>query len=730
MSYSPTIVVPGRTPKDRPIPRMPGSDTISILVVDDLPDKLMVFETVLEQLGVNIVTARSGDEALRCVLENNFAVILLDVNMPGMDGYETARFIRQRKKSAHTPIIFITAYAEQVQLLEGYTVGAVDYIFSPIVPEILRSKVQVFVDLFRMTEHVKRQADEQVNLAKEQAARAAAEEAIKRSSFLAEAAMVLGSSLDVAATQRALARLAAPFLAELCAVTMADENGCPGGTELACYPNNEGVGTVTLREPQMLPPVIRQAVEKVLATGRGITLENPCTDGESAAIDDNHDFAAGRWPTSFPLRTVSVLPLLASGRTIGALTLAMGPSKPKRAWADRTLAEDLAGRAAIALENARLYQNIQETDRRKNAFLVMLAHELRNPLAPIQNAVQILERVRPKADRLLTEARAVISRQVNHMARLIDDLLDMSRLARGSILLRTEPVDLVELVRTTCEDYRPLLERSDLQLDVRLPERTLTVEGDPTRLAQIVGNVLHNASKFTDGGGTVTVEVAARPKKLARVVVRDTGIGIEPEMLSRVFETFTQADNSLDRRRGGLGLGLTLVKGLVELHGGQVWVKSDGPGKGAEVTIQLPLTAAPTAPPATARPIADDRKLRVLVVEDNRDTAETLRLLFSMSGHDVAVAHNGADAIETARSFRPEVVLCDIGLPGDMNGYDLAQLVRKDAALAGMHLIALTGYGQEQDQERSRHAGFDAHLTKPVEFTDLERILAGLPARV
>src|SRR5262249_18397388 len=285
--------------------------------------------------------------------------------------------------------------------------------------------------------------------------------------------------------------------------------------------------------------------------------------------------------------------------------------------------------------------------------------------------------------------------------------------------------------RATCEDYRPLLERSDLQLDVRLPKRTLTVEGDPTRLAQIVGNVLHNASKFTDGGGTVAVEVAARPKDLARIVIRDSGIGIEPEMLPRVFETFTQADNSLDRRRGGLGLGLTLVKGLLELHGGQVWVKSEGLGKGTEVIIQLPLAAAPsTPPPATPPPIAGDRKLRVLVVEDNRDTAETLRLLFSMSGHDVAVAHNGADAIETARRFRPEVVLCDIGLPGDMNGYDLAQLVRKDPALSGMHLIALTGYGQEQDQERSRHAGFDAHLTKPVEFTDLERILAGLPARV
>jgi signal transduction histidine kinase/DNA-binding response OmpR family regulator len=716
-----TFHLPEQTANQQESPRaiMSDKEKVHILVVDDLPEKLLVLDSVLGELGQTIITASSGEEALRKVLEYDFAVILLDVNMPGMDGFETAAFIRKRKKSAHTPIIFITAFSDEMHTAQGYLLGAVDYILSPVVPEILRTKVQVFVDLFRMAQQVKRQADERVALAQEQAARAAAEDATRRSSFLAEAGTLLSSSLNFEATVGTLARLVVPFLADLGAVILAGDHGRTGAFELAWDDTGGEIRTHSGSSRETIHGPLAVAVQHALTSGKARMLSHqdcwPASD-------------AGPNPPRFPLNSVVILPLVARGRTLGILLLARGPLGRAYGPADLALADDLAGRAAVALDNARLYQNIQEGDRRKNEFLAMLAHELRNPLAPIRNAVQVLRLIGLKEPNVI-QARDMIDRQVTHMARLIDDLLDMSRLSRGKILLKKERADLVQVVRATVEDYRSLLEGNNLKVNATLPDQPLFAHCDPVRLAQVVGNILHNANKFTDAGGAVTVEVRQADPGGVAIVVRDSGIGMDAEMLQRAFETFSQADSSLERSRGGLGLGLSLVKGLVALHGGTVHATSGGIGKGTEVTIRVPLDPEPAPEEIESTPLATEAGApRILVIEDSPDTAESMRMLLSLSGYPVEIALSGADGIDAARRFCPQVILCDIGLPGGMDGYAVARELRADPTFNGLFLVALTGYGQEEDRRRSHEAGFDAHLTKPMDFAELQRLLAELPA--
>jgi signal transduction histidine kinase/DNA-binding response OmpR family regulator len=703
---------------------MSMDDKVNILVVDDLPEKVLVLRSVLEELGENIIPAYSGQEALRQALNHDFAVILLDVNMPDIDGLDTAALIRKRKRSAHTPIIFVTAFADELHLAQGYSLGAVDYILAPVMPDVLRTKVKVFVELFRLNRQIQQQAEERVTLAREQALRAAAEEATRRSSFLAEATQTLNKSLDFDETLRDMLRILVPRLGDLAAITVVADPARGWQSELAwVYPPSDERHTCRLSASEAPHDALRSAVDRVLASGKAERL-----DGLSVAYPPRNSTPNQPQPQ---LRSAVVLPLLARGRTIGALTLAMSCSGWRYSPGDLALAEDLAGRAAVALDNARLYHNIQEGDRRKNEFLAMLAHELRNPLAPIRNAVHVL-RLIGTDEPILAQARDMIDRQVTHMARLIDDLLDMSRISRGKILLRKEPVDLAALVRGTVEDYRASLAQAGLTLETQLDDRELFLTGDPTRLAQVVGNVLHNAIKFTDPGGKIGVTLRAEPDGRAAVIaVRDTGIGIEPEMLGRVFDTFSQADRSLDRSRGGLGLGLSLVRGLVELHGGSVSAHSEGLGTGTEVRIRL-LLQERAAPVSTAvePSTGAETPLRIVVIEDNRDTAESLRILLELSGHQVETAGTGQEGVDLARAFRPTVVLCDIGVPGGMDGYGVAQALRQDAELSGTFLIAMTGYGQDEDRRRSQEAGFDVHLTKPVDPTDLQRLLVSLPARI
>jgi CheY-like chemotaxis protein/two-component sensor histidine kinase len=376
-------------------------------------------------------------------------------------------------------------------------------------------------------------------------------------------------------------------------------------------------------------------------------------------------------------------------------------------------------------ELRRRADELAEAGRRKDEFMAMLAHELRNPLAPIRNAAHVL-RLRGEDAAAVGWAREVIDRQAAHMTRLVDELLDASRIARGKVALRREPLDLAGLARAAAEDHRGGLEAGGLALELDLPPAPVWVRGDPVRLAQVFGNLLANAAKFTDPGGRVVVRVA-RDGAEAVAAVRDSGIGFSPELEPRLFETFAQADSSLARSKGGLGLGLALVKGLVELHGGSVAAASDGPGRGAEFSFRLPVDREPraAAPPDDGAPAP---LRRVLLVEDNADAAASLRMVLELAGHEVAVAATGHEGVEEARRLRPEVVLCDLGLPG-MSGFEVARALRADPATAAALLVAVSGYGRDEDQTQAQEAGFDAALVKPVEPAELARLLAHPPHR-
>jgi PAS domain S-box-containing protein len=389
-------------------------------------------------------------------------------------------------------------------------------------------------------------------------------------------------------------------------------------------------------------------------------------------------------------------------------------------------ARRLIGTHVDVTERRRADEALREADRRKSEFLGVLSHELRNPLAPIRSSVYVLDRAAPGSPQA-RHAREVIERQVTHLTRLVDDLLDVTRISRGKVRLRRERLLLGELVRRTVEDYGAEFARRGVGLRLDAPAVELPVEGDPTRLAQVVGNLLQNAAKFTPAGGRAEVVVLGAEPCWAELRVRDTGPGIPPEMLPRIFEPFAQGDATLDRSKGGLGLGLALVKGLVELHGGSVSAQARVDGAGAQVVVRLPLAAAPRAGEPRDRPSPTRAARRVLLVEDNADAADSLREALELNGHEVTVARTGPEGLEAARGRAPDVVLCDIGLPG-LDGFEVARAVRADPALSSLTLVALTGYALAEDVERAREAGFDRHLVKPVEIETLEQVLSGAEA--
>lgn len=397
--------------------------------------------------------------------------------------------------------------------------------------------------------------------------------------------------------------------------------------------------------------------------------------------------------------------------------------------ANRIASDSGEPRGVLALfsdvtERRRAEQALREADRRKDEFLAMLAHELRNPLAPIRNAVRIMRGLGPEDQVTLDWARGVIDRQVGHLARLVDDLLDVSRLVRGRLELRRESVDLAEVVERTLEVVRPLIQSHRHELVVSLPAEALRVEADPTRLTQVLANLLTNAAKYTPPGGRIRLE--AEPQDGHAVIrVHDNGMGIPESLLPHVFDLFTQNERSLDRSQGGLGIGLTIVKRLVEKHGGEIAVQSDS--RGSEFTVRLPLgrgrpgAARPETPNDTPRPTGTAR--RILVVDDNEDARDSLDLLLRLDGHEIRKAADGPAALAAAPEFRPDVVLLDIGLPG-MDGYEVARRLREQSSTRGALLVAITGYGQPDDRLRAEAAGFDHHLVKPVDPEALGRVLA------
>ncbi|HZP89095.1 MAG TPA: ATP-binding protein [Burkholderiales bacterium] len=364
-------------------------------------------------------------------------------------------------------------------------------------------------------------------------------------------------------------------------------------------------------------------------------------------------------------------------------------------------------------------EQLKDADRRKDEFLAMLAHELRNPLAPIRNATELLRRLEVGEARS-RQALDVLARQTSHLARLVDDLLDVSRVTQGKITLDRSPVQLADVLQAGVEMMRPQIDAKHQDLTVVLPHEPLTVDGDAVRLIQVVGNLLSNAAKFTEEGGKIVLTLA-RLDGRARIRVQDDGMGIPADLLPHVFDLFTQADRGLDRAEGGLGIGLSLVKSLVELHGGRVAVRSAGPGLGSTFDVELPLcTPAQTAKAET--PSVESAARRVLVVDDNVDSAQSLATLLELQGHAVRYAYDGHAALEAAAQFRPQIVLLDIGLPG-MDGFEVARRLRANVETAGAALVALTGYGQAEDRVRSKAAGFDHHLTKPVDLGELTSLI-------
>jgi signal transduction histidine kinase/ActR/RegA family two-component response regulator len=535
--------------------------------------------------------------------------------------------------------------------------------------------------------------------------------------FLAESSVALSELTDVETTLKRVAHLAVPHFADWSEVTINEASGSTRRIVVNHWdPERLKHAEELIRR---YPPIETEGSLKVIRTGEPIWISE-VTDQmlQQAARGDEHL----QMIRALGLRSYISVPMSAKNRVLGALSFATAESGRTYTEYDLHAAKELAHRAAIALENAELVQALKEADRRKDEFLAVLAHELRNPLAPVRNAIEILRATHSPSPQLQW-THDVIDRQVRQMTRLVDDLLDVSRITSGKIELRKERIELSAAVGIAIEASRPLIERGQHILTVRIPPEPIWINADLGRIAQILSNLLNNAAKYTRPGGHIWLTAERRDGHVS-LRVCDNGMGIPPTMLRKIFEMFTQVGGTSDHSQGGLGIGLTLVKRLVELHGGTVEARSDGPNKGSEFIVNVPVSSEEDAPDlhgsdATTEVRVEPR--RILVVDDNRDAAESLSMLLHARGHDVRVAYDGLEAVGAAIAFHPDVVLLDIGLP-KLHGYDAARRIRDlrgDKAL----LIAVTGWGQDEDRRRSKAAGFDHHLTKPVDPELITRLI-------
>ncbi|GAB3667642.1 hybrid sensor histidine kinase/response regulator [Ramlibacter alkalitolerans] len=636
-----------------------------VLLVDDQPANLLALEAVLDTLGVNMVRAVSGPEALEAVARQDFAAILLDVRMPGMDGFEVAREIRARARSRFTPILFVTAGDDPDDaMLSAYALGAVDFLAKPLRAEILKAKVAVFVELYRSKEELRlreRRDFEQRLEAKEERYRA------------------LFESIDEGFCVLRLVR---------------DEQG-----NVRDYRFEEANEAFTMHTG------IKDAV------GKSIRELAPGHEGHWFQIYDR------------------------VART-GEATRFVEEAKVMKRWFDvyasrlggagsdlvAVLFSDITQRLLAEQDLRRLNDELAQANRRKTEFLATLAHELRNPLAPLSNGLHLMRMGASKPE-LLEKTRQMMERQIQHMVHLVDDLLDVARISTGKVELRRQRIDLKEVVATAVETSASLIESGHHKLHVELPSQPLPMDADPTRIAQVVSNLLNNAAKYTPEAGRITLKVRVEGNE-AVLSVTDTGVGIDAEALSKVFEMFAQVPSSAAKPQGGLGIGLSLVQSLVALHGGTVSASSEGVSKGSTFTVRLPLAGAEAggADDRSATPAASSGQLQVMVVDDNADAAESLGVLLDIEGHAAYIAHTGAEALQIAQEHALDVVFLDIGLP-DMSGYDVARRLRMLPALQQTLLVALTGWGTQDDRQRTREAGFDRHLTKPAELPAVEELL-------
>lgn len=661
----------------------PVVEPINILLVDDEPKNLMALQTVLENPAYRLVCAGSADEALLALVAEEFALLILDIQMPGMNGFELAQLIKQRKKNARVPIIFLTAYySEDQHALDGYSTGAVDYLHKPINATILRSKVAVFADMHRKSLEA---VVANRSLLAEISHRRRAEERLREFNEDLERRVEARTAqlVESEARFRALAENMPHLVWEADAAGVATFQNAKWLAYTGLEPAHAKVGWLSALHPDDEAPM---AASWNSARISGWECDTCCryrsADGEY------------RW---FRVKTAPVR----DGNGVIVRWVGTGTDIHEQRQAEEAM---------------------RGVDKRKDEFLAMLGHELRNPLSAIRHAVEIESDSHhdPESHQWAID---VIDRQSTQLTRMVDDLLDVARINRGRIELRRQPLELKTVLANAVEAVKPLVDDKKHTLVIGV-QPGLCIFGDATRIQQVFVNVLSNAAKYTKAAGRIEIRAESNSKD-AVISITDSGIGLSSEVMPRVFDLFTQAHTSLDRAQGGLGIGLTVAKSLVEMHGGCITVQSEGTDKGATFIVRLPLmTSLPksatnengvsSSKPPSAQ--SDVPPLRVLIVDDHRDNAETLSHLLRRRGCEIRTAHDGIEGFTVANEFHPEVLLLDLGLPG-LDGYELCRSLRANPEFAAARFIAISGYAQQGDIERSLAVGFDVHLAKPVDVS-------------
>jgi len=605
-------------------------------------------------------------------------------------------------------VILLSARAGEESRVEGLQAGADDYLVKPFGAREMLARVASHLQLAQ----VRRESSERLDarLKELEAANAHLDKAAERLRLLWDAAAIMLSTDNADWMVRSLFAKVSEHLG-----TDAYFNFLvsPAGDCLQLV-SCAGVSDKTARSIQRIE--LGQAICGTVALQRRPIVATHIQSSADPKV---------QLVKSFGIRSYACNPLIAENRLIGTLSFA---SRTRDSFEPDEIAflETLCQYITMAYERLRLLERLREADRRKDEFIAMLAHELRNPLFPVRNALQLLRLADGKHD-VIEAARGVMERQVAQMVRLVDDLLDVARITRGKLELRRERVELAVLVNHAVEAGRPLIEQMAHTLEIHLPSEPVYLDADAVRLTQVILNLLNNAAKYTEPGGHITL-TATREEGEVAVAVRDTGIGISADMLPNVFDIFTQVEPPADRSQGGLGLGLTLVKHLAELHGGSVEATSYGTGRGSTFTVRLPVAqgAAASVDAVAPQAVASLPGHRILIVDDNRDGANSLAMVLRMLGNHVHITYDGIAAIIAAEAFRPNLVLLDIGLPR-MDGHEVCRRIREQPWGKDMVLVAVTGWGQDEDRRRSLESGFDHHLVKPVNPADLEKLLAEDP---
>ena len=700
----------------RPPEPVKPEERVSILAVDDDPQKLLALSALLSELKQEVVTATSGREALRHLLQREFAVILLDVRMPDMDGFETAALIRRRPSTEHTPIIFITSYGDQTHASRGYSLGAVDYILAPVEPEVLKTKVLVFAELFRKTAQVRLQARSLERRAKQLLELTQASLAINSALSPDEMLLVVTRlSRDILGAQQAVATVAVDqkWSAAKTAVSLSASFEKRGGEERPVLRNRAAL----LSFLSQLSGAVRVTRGDLDAYARWSELfanDNPARLGWLAAPMTGRD-----------------------GRPVGLLHVL---DKAERDFTeeDEAILTQLAQMSSIAIENS-MNAEAREANRIKDEFLTTLSHELRTPLSAILGWTRIL-RAKKLGPERIAHGLEVIERNVLSQTRLIDDLLDVSRIITGKLRLSVRSVNLSKVIEAAIEAMRPAADAKEIQIELT---RSLSpgedeAIGDPDRLQQIVWNLVSNAIKFTQARGSVSVDLSRDAAQFC-IRVRDTGKGIPPDFLPHVFDRFRQADSTMTRAHSGLGIGLAIARHLVELHGGAIHAESAGEGQGAAFVISLPAVALGVESGQTPRSVPDEtpdlaietfsnlRGIKVLVVEDEADGRELLVEALSAGGAEVVQVDSAAAALERISTFCPDVLVSDLGMPVE-DGYSLIRKVRERSPERGgtIPAIAVSAYAREEDRISASAAGFQSHIAKPFKPAELLSAVARL----